>query len=112
MASWFAKPAPARVSTDVVAPIRYWDDSAALKSLVVFSLWRYDVALDATKLYDSLERLVSMKGWRKLGARLRKNVRSHFVLPFLILQAKLTRNRAMGRSNTMCQQSSQRSDRV
>lgn len=35
---------------------------------------RYDAALDADKLYNSLERLVARKGWRKLGARLRKNV--------------------------------------
>ncbi|KAM0806699.1 hypothetical protein AB5N19_07036 [Seiridium cardinale] len=73
MASWFGKKAPARVPTDTVVPLRYWDDTVVLKSLVVYSLYRYDVALDAKKLYDSLERLVSLKGWRKLGARLRKN---------------------------------------
>ena len=74
MASWFRKEAPAQVPTDIVVPLRYWDDSTVLKSLVVFSMSRYDAALDADKLYRSLERLVARKGWRKLGARLRKNV--------------------------------------
>lgn len=74
MASWFGRKAPARVPTDTVVPLRYWDDNVALKSLVVFSLSRFDEALDAGKLHSSLERLISRKGWRKLGARLRKNV--------------------------------------
>jgi hypothetical protein len=41
---------------------------------VVYSLARYDSLLDAEKLRSSLERLASIKGWKKLGARLRKNV--------------------------------------
>lgn len=85
MYSWFKREAPALVPTDVVAPLRYWDDTVVVKSLVVFSMSRFDVALDAKKLYSSLERLISRKGWRKLGARLRKNVsrwlnRSRFLM--------------------------------
>lgn len=74
MAGWFGRKAPARVPTDIVAPLRYWDDNVALKALVVYSLSRFDEALDAEKLRSSLERLIARKGWRKLGARLRKNV--------------------------------------
>lgn len=73
MSGWFGKAAPARVPTDTVVPLRYWDETVILKSLVIFSLSRFDAALDARRLYESLERLVSMEGWRKLGARLRKN---------------------------------------
>ncbi|KAF7537112.1 hypothetical protein G7054_g3994 [Neopestalotiopsis clavispora] len=73
MSGWFGKAAPERVPTDTVVPMRYWDDSVVLKSLVVFSLSRFDVALDANRLHESLEKLLSMEGWRKLGARLRKN---------------------------------------
>ncbi|KAI1638273.1 hypothetical protein F4809DRAFT_601081 [Biscogniauxia mediterranea] len=69
----FGREGPALVPTDTVAPIRFWDDTMVLKSLVVHSLARYDTALDPKKLHDSLERLASLKGWRKLGARLRKN---------------------------------------
>lgn len=75
MAKWFGRKAPpALVPTDTVLPLRYWDDTVVLKSLVVFSMAKYDVALDAEKLRNSLEALAARKGWRKLGARLRKNV--------------------------------------
>lgn len=75
MTSWFGwKAPPPRVPTDIVVPLRYWDDTALLKNTVLFTMSRYDAALDAEKLYNSLERLVARKGWRKLGARLRKNV--------------------------------------
>lgn len=77
MSGWFGKAAPERVPTDTVVPMRYWDDSVVLKSLVVFSLSRFDVALDANRLHESLEKLLSMEGWRKLGARLRKNASQH-----------------------------------
>lgn len=75
MATWFGRKAPAKVPTDIVAPFRYWDDTTVLRSLVVYTLSRYDAAMDPEKLGSSLERLVARKGWRKLGARLRKNVR-------------------------------------
>ena len=75
MRGWFGPKAPARVPTDTVAPLRYWDDTVVVKSLVVYSLARYDAALDPEKLRSSLEKLCSLDGWRKLGARLRKNVR-------------------------------------
>ncbi|KAI0593534.1 hypothetical protein F4775DRAFT_586736 [Biscogniauxia sp. FL1348] len=69
----FGREGPPVVPTDIVAPIRFWDDTMVLKSLIIHSLARYDTALDPNKLHDGLERLASMKGWRKIGARLRKN---------------------------------------
>lgn len=74
MANWWGRKMSARVPTDIVLPLRYWDNTALLKNVVVFCMSRYDAAMDAEKLYMSLERLVRRKGWRKLGARLRKNV--------------------------------------
>lgn len=74
MAGWFGRKAPARVPTEIVVPLRYWDDTALLRNVVVFNMTRYDAALDPEKFYRSLERVVARKGWRKLGARLRKNV--------------------------------------
>ncbi|KAK7736707.1 hypothetical protein SLS53_006917 [Cytospora paraplurivora] len=46
--------------------------------VIVYTMSRYDDALDADKLYNSLECLVARKGWRKLGARLRKNAEGGF----------------------------------
>ncbi|KUI61555.1 hypothetical protein VP1G_08740 [Cytospora mali] len=73
MASWFRRITPARVPTDIVVPFRYWDDTVVLKSIIVFHMSRYNAVLDPEKLHKSLERLLARKGWRKLGARLRKN---------------------------------------
>lgn len=42
------------------------------------SLYVFDDVLDAVKLRDSLERLVEREGFRKLGARLRKNNQGGF----------------------------------
>ncbi|KAH8666844.1 hypothetical protein BX600DRAFT_481192 [Xylariales sp. PMI_506] len=75
MATLFSREGPDRVPGDIVAPLRYWDDTIVMKSLIVYCMMRYDVALDAKKLNGSLERLLSLKGWRKLGARLRKNAK-------------------------------------
>lgn len=78
MASWFGgRKAPAKVPTDIVVPIRFWDDTTVLRSFVMYNLSRYDAAMDPEKLRSSLERLVARRGWRKLGARLRKNVRTN-----------------------------------
>lgn len=38
-------------------------------------LLRFDDALDAQKLHNGLTRLLNIGEWRKLGGRLRKNVR-------------------------------------
>lgn len=75
MVSWLSgRKAPARVPTDIVVPLRYWDDTMFLKNTVMFNMSRYDAALDAEKLYDSLGRVVARREWRTLGARLRNNV--------------------------------------
>ena len=49
MGGSFGPKAPARVPTDTVAPLRYWDDTVVVNSLGVYSMARYDVALDHEK---------------------------------------------------------------
>jgi hypothetical protein len=64
MLSWFGnkRAAPERVPTNTVLSARYWDDTAVLRSLVVYAMARYDVQLDGVKLHDTLERLVAKEG--------------------------------------------------
>lgn len=73
---WIRQPAPARVATDMVVPLKFLDDSIINRTFVMNPLYIYDELLDVDKLRSSLERLVQREGFRKLGARLRKNVRS------------------------------------
>lgn len=73
---WIRQPAPAHVATDTVFPLKFLDDSIINRAFVMNPLYIYDDLLDVDKLRSSLERLVQREGFRKLGARLRKNVRS------------------------------------
>lgn len=59
---------------DVVYPVFVQD---AFKSNRVLVSWvmRFNDVLDADKLQSSLARLLEIGDWRKLGGRLRENVR-------------------------------------
>jgi hypothetical protein len=73
--SWFGRSAqPARVPTDTVTPVRFFDDTIIFRTFTLYNLFVYDDVLDVDKLHSSMTRLVSRPGWNKLGARLRKNV--------------------------------------
>ena len=74
---WQRQTAPARVPTDTVVGLKFLDDSLINRNFVMNPLYIFDAALDVDKLGVSLERLVDREGFRKLGARLRKNVRYH-----------------------------------
>lgn len=69
---------PVLVPTDTVQPLNILDGSLINKTFVMNSLYVFDDVLDPEKLRSSLERLVHREGYRKLGARLRKNV-SHYL---------------------------------
>ena len=73
---WQWQTAPASVPTDTVVGLKFLDDSLINRNFVMNPLYIFDEVLDAEKLRGSLERLVERDGFRKLGARLRKNVRS------------------------------------
>ncbi|KAF5005080.1 hypothetical protein FDECE_8497 [Fusarium decemcellulare] len=72
--SFFGGPAaPARIDTDQVIPLHFWDDSPLYRRIALYNLKVFDDVLDPEKLRSSLEALVSKPTWRKLGGRLRKN---------------------------------------
>ena len=71
----FGSAAPARVPTDAVIPLNFFDDTPLWRAFVLYSMFVFDDVLDTEKLRSSLEALVQREGWRKLGARLRRNVR-------------------------------------
>jgi hypothetical protein len=72
----FGRPkAPERVPTDQVVPVGFFDDTIIFRTFVMYTLFAFDDVLDPRRLRSSLEQVVSRPGWRKLGARLRRNVR-------------------------------------
>jgi hypothetical protein len=67
--------APERVLTDTVIPLFDRDDTRTNRSISLEFTMVFDEVLDAEKLSGALWRLFERPGWRKLGARLRLNVR-------------------------------------
>lgn len=74
--------APTVVPTDKIIPLHWFEDGVMWKKVIVYTLFVFDDALSPDKLRDSLERLVDREGYRKLGGRLRRNVRplSHLTI--------------------------------
>jgi hypothetical protein len=64
---------PATVSTDTVIPMNY-SDSLGVDAPVLDFTMRFDDVLDVEKLRTALERLLEIGDWKKIGARIRKNV--------------------------------------
>ncbi|KAH8889124.1 hypothetical protein GQ53DRAFT_723912 [Thozetella sp. PMI_491] len=64
---------PARVPTDTVQPLRFFDDTIIFRNLILYSMFVFDEVLDVDKLHGGLKRLVAREGWQKLGARMRRN---------------------------------------
>jgi hypothetical protein len=71
-----APKAPPKVPTDTIIPLNAADDTDVLRSVVVVLSYRFDDVLDPVKLKSSFEKLLDRPGWRKIGARLRLNVRA------------------------------------
>ncbi|CZR51145.1 related to LysR family regulatory protein [Phialocephala subalpina] len=67
--------APARVPTDTIVPVHFFDDTPLWRAFVLYSMFVFDDVLDAEKLRDSLDTLARRDGWRKLGARMRRNAK-------------------------------------
>ncbi|KAF3057231.1 lysR family regulatory protein [Daldinia childiae] len=69
-----SKPAiksPLTISSDTVIPLHRFDDTPINRKVIVEFTMRFDDVLDPNKLRLSLEKLLSRRDWRKLGARLR-----------------------------------------
>lgn len=65
---------PERVPTDTVVPLSFADDQPHARAICLHHTCRFDDVLDIEALRLSLERLLELDGWRRLGARLRLNV--------------------------------------
>jgi hypothetical protein len=68
--------APAPAATDTVIPFHTLDGHAVVQAMVLEFAYRFDDALEYERLRNSLERLLEIGDWRKLGARIRKKVSS------------------------------------
>ena len=66
-------------SDEDVYPLHMLDDTKTLRGIVVTWTLHFDDVLDPELLKHSLERLLEIGDWKKLGGRLRMNVRRPFV---------------------------------
>ena len=57
-----------------VIPFNFVDNMKGWRVGIAANTFRFNAAMDAQKLRDSLQQLFEMEGWRKLGARIRMNV--------------------------------------
>jgi hypothetical protein len=67
--------APKPVSTDEIIPLYERDDTAPNRAISLEFTMVFDEILDADRLSSALWRLIDRPGWKRLGARLRLNVR-------------------------------------
>ncbi|KAF2742739.1 hypothetical protein M011DRAFT_411938 [Sporormia fimetaria CBS 119925] len=66
-----ARPAPPIVESDTVYPLHLLDDNRGIRGMVFGWTLKFNDALDADKLHESLVKLLSIGDWKKLGGRLR-----------------------------------------
>lgn len=66
-----AREQPARVPTDEVYPVHYCDDTPQNRKINMTWMLRFEDVLDVDVLSESLTRLLSRDGWKKLGGRVR-----------------------------------------
>jgi len=64
-----------RFPTDTVIPVYYFDDTPLLRRSVNCWTVRFNDPLDPDKLRVALSRVLEREGWKKLGGRIRLNVR-------------------------------------
>ncbi|KAK3389213.1 hypothetical protein B0H63DRAFT_95732 [Podospora didyma] len=67
------KPVVARVPTDRVVPLHFFEDSQLVQGNNMAVPLVFDDVLDPEKLRQSLEGLVKREGWQRLGGRLKKS---------------------------------------
>ncbi|RDA92714.1 hypothetical protein CP533_1402, partial [Ophiocordyceps camponoti-saundersi (nom. inval.)] len=59
--------------TDQVVPPRFFDDTPMHRAFILHAMFVFNDVLDPRKIHESLEAVVKREGWRRLGARLRRN---------------------------------------
>lgn len=60
---------------DEIYPVHFIDQGGIIRQSIINYTFRYHAVLDPGKLRDSLVQLLEIGDWRKLGGRLRLNVR-------------------------------------
>lgn len=65
---------PQTTKSDTIIPLHLWDDVPYARAVSLNVTLRFEEVLDNKKLHDSLDQLLEIGDWRKLGARLRLNV--------------------------------------
>ena len=70
---------PPLVLGDQIVQLPEQDDTHINRSLILDFMLRFNSVLDPEKLESSLDTLLNQPGWRKIGARLRLNVRCVYV---------------------------------
>jgi hypothetical protein len=75
---WFSGLSPnmtqPRVESDIIVPVRFFDDTHTLRSIVMAWMFRIDEILAPDKLEAAISQLLTIPSWRHLGGRLRLNV--------------------------------------
>lgn len=65
---------------DIVANSSLWDNMDIMREQVLITTLQFDDILDPELLRISLVNLISREGWKKLGGRLRLNVRGYLTV--------------------------------
>lgn len=71
---------PRTTANDMIIPLHLWDDVPYTRAVSLNVTLRFEEVLDIKKLHASLNRLLEIGDWRKLGARLRQNVKKTIAL--------------------------------
>lgn len=70
-----AKEVSSKLDADEVYPLFFLDNLSTGRVIVLSEALRFDAVLDPIKLRDGLTRLIQQGDWRKLGGRLRTQVK-------------------------------------
>ncbi|KAJ0124001.1 hypothetical protein J7T55_012474 [Diaporthe amygdali] len=70
------------MATPAVAPLHNFDDTPLWKAFILYYVFVFDSVLDPEHLKNSLELLARRDGWKKFGARLRKNANGNLEYHF------------------------------
>ncbi|CAH0004313.1 unnamed protein product [Clonostachys byssicola] len=66
------KGAVALIESDQVYETNFHDNTQIFEPLIMASIWQFNDVLDPVKLHSSLNRLLDIGDWRKLGGRFRR----------------------------------------
>lgn len=71
-----AKEVPSISDADEIYPLFFLDNLSTGRVIVLSEALRFDAVLDPIKLRDALTKLIQQGDWKKLGGRLRTQVKT------------------------------------